>query len=154
MASIDAPGSLAPKLEEWLIQLKLMLFNIGLLLLLALPATAQTIDESESEFAEAEIEKEEAIEADTDGSLDDTMNSIDVRDEQDGIGLSADFRVGYFQWEIEDSDATSQTEDFAGSRWRFSRTCSMSSSGACGRASTTWAISCSTWPVRSCYFPC
>ena len=119
MASIDAPGSLAPKLEEWLIQLKLMLFNIGLLLLLALPATAQTIDESESEFAEAEIEKEEAIEADTDGSLDDTMNSIDVRDEQDGIGLSADFRVGYFQWEIEDSDATSQTEDFAGSRWRF-----------------------------------
>jgi hypothetical protein len=103
-------------------------FNIGLLLVLALPATAQTIDESEleiieaeveSEITETEIEKEEAIEADTDGSLDDTMNSIDVREERDGIGLSADIRVGYFEGEIDDGDTTDQPDDFFGSRWRF-----------------------------------
>lgn len=119
---------MAPKLEEWLIYLKLTLFNIGLFLVLALPATAQISDESASEITEveiesgitqAEIEKEEAIEADTDGSLDDTMNSIDVREGLDGIGLSADVRVGYFQWEIEDRDATSQTDDLVGSRWRI-----------------------------------
>jgi hypothetical protein len=114
-----------------------MLFNFSLILLLALPATAQTIDESDSEIAEvdieseiieaeiepemteAEIEKEEAIEADTDGSLDDTLNSIDVREELDGVGLSGDVRVGYFEDEIDDGDDTDQSDDFIGSRWRF-----------------------------------
>ena len=37
----------------------------------------------------------------------------------DGFGLSADVRVGYFQWEIDDRDATSRSEDLVGSRWRF-----------------------------------
>ena len=101
-------------------KLKLLSFNIGLLLALALPATAQTIDDSEleiieaeveSEITETEIEKEEAIEADTDGSLDDTMNSIDVREAQDGIGLSADIRVGHFEGKSDDGDTAVQSDD-------------------------------------------
>ena len=99
--------------------MKLTLFNTGLLLALALPATAQISDESAEEITATEIAAEEAIEADTDGSLDDTMNSIDVRKRLDGLGLSADARVGYFQSEIDERDATSRTDDFVGSRWRF-----------------------------------
>jgi len=101
------------------IKLKLIIFKICLLLALALPATAQITEESANESTEAEIEEEEAIEADTDGSLDDAANSIDVREELDGVGLSADVRVGYFESEIDERDATSRSEDFFGGRWRF-----------------------------------
>ena len=96
-----------------------MLFKVCLLLALALPATAQITEESANESTAAEIEEEETIEADTDGSLDDAANSIDVRDELDGVGLSTDVRVGYFESEIDERDATSQTTDFFGGRWRF-----------------------------------
>jgi len=89
------------------------------LLALALPAAAQITEESANDNTEAEIEEEEAIEADTDGSLDDAANSIDVREELDGVGLSADVRAGYFESEIDERDATSRTEDFFGGRWRF-----------------------------------
>jgi len=42
-----------------------------------------------------------------------------VREGLDGLGLSADVRVGYFQSEIDDRDSTSRTNDFVGSRWRL-----------------------------------
>ena len=99
--------------------MKLIVFKVCLLLALALPATAQITEESANENTEAEIAEEETIEADTDGSLDDAANSIDVREELDGVGLSLDVRVGYFESEIDERDATSQTEDFFGGRWRF-----------------------------------
>jgi hypothetical protein len=99
--------------------LKLAILEICLLLALALPAAAQTTEESAEEVTESAIEEEEAIEADTDGSLDDASNSIDIRDELDGVGVSADIRVGYFENEIDERDATSRSEDFVGSRWRL-----------------------------------
>jgi hypothetical protein len=101
------------------IKLKLIVFKVCLLLALALPAAAQMTEESANESTQAEIEEEEAIEADTDGSLDDAANSIDVRDEQDGVGLSFDVRAGYFESEIDERDDTSRAEDFFGGRWRF-----------------------------------
>jgi hypothetical protein len=103
--------------------LKLNVIKICLLLMLALPAAAQIAEESTEESAEevteSAIKEVEAIEADTDGSLDDASNSIDVRDELDGIGVSADIRVGYFDKEIDERDADSRSEDFVGSRWRL-----------------------------------
>ena len=89
------------------------------MLAFALPASAQFITESDEEKTESEIEIEEAIEADTDGSLDDSANSIDVRHVRDGIGLSLDVRVGYFQSEIDDRNNTDRTEDLVAARWRF-----------------------------------
>ncbi len=86
---------------------------------LTLPATAQITEESANDKTETEIEEEEAIEADTDGSLDDAANSIDVRKELDGVGLSLDVRAGYFESEIDERNAASRTEDFFGGRWRF-----------------------------------
>ena len=89
------------------------------MLALALPATAQITTESDEEKTESAIEIEEAIEADTDGSLDDSANSIDVRHVLDGIGMSLDVRVGYFQSEIDERDNTDRTEDLVAARWRF-----------------------------------
>ena len=60
------------------------------MLALASPILAQTTDEYTDEKTEIEIaEEEEAIESDSDGSLDDAMNSIDVRDKLDGVGRIA-----------------------------------------------------------------
>lgn len=56
-------------------------------------------DEVPDEVTETEIE--EAIEADTDGSLDDSINSLDTKSVRKGVGLSADLRVGYFDFDIE-----------------------------------------------------
>ncbi len=87
--------------------------------MLMLPATAQITEEPAEEVTAAEIEEEKAIEADTDGSLDDATNSIDVRDELDGVGVSADARVGYFQTDFEESGTSRQSEDFVAIRWRL-----------------------------------
>jgi hypothetical protein len=107
--------------------LKFVILKVCLLLALALPATAQiaeesideSIEESAEEITESQTEEEEAIEADSDGSLDDTMNSIDVREERDGVGISVDVRVGYFESEIDERDTTSQSQDVVDSRWRL-----------------------------------
>ena len=110
-------------LTEKLVRLKLNVFKIILLMLLTLPAAAQIAEESTEETAEeiteSAIEEEEAIEADTDGSLDDATNSIDVREKLDGIGVWADIRAGYFEAEIDERDAESRSEDEVRSRWRL-----------------------------------
>jgi len=111
--------SFAPNVAEQLIKLKFMVFKICLLLALALPAMAQITEESAKENMEPEIAEEEASESDSDGSLDDAMSSIDVVEVPDGVGLSADVRIGYFESEIDVRDATSHSEDLIGSRWRF-----------------------------------
>lgn len=91
--------------------------------MLALPATAQPTEEPAEdpaeEITESQMEEEGAIEADSDGSLDDASNSIDVRKVRDGIGLSADVRVGYFETEFDEGDNASRNADFVGSRWRI-----------------------------------
>ncbi len=146
MVSENPPSSFTLDVAKQLIKLKLTVFKICLLLALALPATAQIIEESATEdtepeiaeeeaieadsdgsldeesakeYMDPEIAEEEAIEADSDGSLDDAMSSIDVIEVPDGVGLSADVRIGYFDSEIDERDATSQTEDLIASRWRF-----------------------------------
>ncbi|MEE9597292.1 MAG: hypothetical protein V3V96_10995 [Acidiferrobacterales bacterium] len=119
VVSENPPSSFAPDVAEQLIRLKLTAFKICLLLAVALPATAQITEESAKEDMEPEIGEEEAIESDSDGSLDDAINSIDVIEVPDGVGLSADVRIGYFESEIDERDATSQTEDLIASRWRF-----------------------------------
>ena len=86
---------------------------------LALPATAQFVDESEGDDTESEIAEEEAIAADSDGSLDDASNSIDVRNVLEGVSVTADIRAGYFQSKIDERDNSSHSEDFIGGRWRF-----------------------------------
>ena len=88
---------------------------------ITLPEVSDEISDSRisDEPTETEIEEEEAIESDSDGSLDDAMNSIDVRDKLEGVGISADVRFGYFESEIDERDATSRTEDFFGGRWRI-----------------------------------
>jgi hypothetical protein len=64
------------------------------MLALASPILAQTTDEYTDEKTEIEIaEEEEAIESDSDGSLDDAMNSIDVKNKLEGVGLSGDIRI-------------------------------------------------------------
>ncbi len=119
VVSENPPSSFAPDVAEQLIRLKLTAFKICLLLAVALPATAQITEESAKEDMEPEIGEEEAIESDSDGSLDDAMSSIDVIEVPDGVGLSADVCIGYFESEIDERDATSQTEDLIASRWRF-----------------------------------
>ena len=91
--------------------------GVFLLLALSLPATAQIAAEPTDEGTDLEIA--EAIEADADGSLDDAANSIDVRMVPNGVGLSVDVRVGYFQSEIDERDNSSRSEDETGGRWRF-----------------------------------
>ncbi len=82
-----------------------------LMLTLALTATAQLVDESAEEAV--------AVAADSDGSLDDTANSIDVRNVRDGVSVTADIRAGYFESETDERDNTSQSDDLFGGRWRI-----------------------------------
>jgi hypothetical protein len=87
-----------------------------LLLVIALPSAAQITDEPDK-ITESEIE--EAIEADTDGSLDDSTNSIDSAGVLKGVGIRADLRVGYFDFEIDEDDSGGQNNDVAVARWRI-----------------------------------
>jgi hypothetical protein len=108
-----------PELAQKFIWLKLNVFILSLMLILALPAMAQNADEFATENTESEVQEEKAIEADSDGSLDDTLNSIDVQEEGEGVGVSADVRVGLFESEIDERDATIRSEDVISSRWRL-----------------------------------
>jgi hypothetical protein len=98
------------------------------MLVLASPLSAQTADkpaqklladDPEEEMVESEIAEQEAIEEDSDGSLDDSTSSIEVREVLDGVSMTADIRAGYFMSEIDERDSTSRSEDIIGGRWRF-----------------------------------
>ena len=86
---------------------------------LTLSAFAQSTGEAADGKTESEVTEEEAIAADYDGSLDDATGSIDVREALEGISLTADVRVGYFQSEIDERDGSSRSEDVTAARWRF-----------------------------------
>jgi len=83
------------------------------------PLFAQTANDPAEEMIASEIAEQEAIEEDSDGSLDDATNSIDVKRVLIGIGLSTDIRVGYFESEIDDRDNSKLNENLAAARWRF-----------------------------------
>ena len=120
-------------------QIQLRAFLTFFLCALALPAFAQSTDEPAVEKTEREIAVEEAIVAvklsdevtateltveeaiaeDTDGSIDDASNSIDVRTVRDGASLSADLRVGYSETEIDERNGTSNSDDILRARWRL-----------------------------------
>jgi hypothetical protein len=93
--------------------------TVSLLLIIALPASAQTTEEQLQAMTESEIAEEKAIEADNDGSLDDATNSIDVREVRDGVSLTTDLRIGYSESEIDDRDGTDRAEEVLRARWRF-----------------------------------
>jgi hypothetical protein len=110
------------------------LLKVFFFLTLAVPLAAQELDQAEEEELESEVaevaekfeEKTESEiaekkveEADSDGSLDDATNSIDVDKILDGFGASADVRVGYFQTDIDERDGSDQSDDFVAARWRI-----------------------------------
>jgi hypothetical protein len=72
---------------------------------------AQNTDVGVEESTAAELAEEAAIAADSDGSLDDATNPIDIKNVLSGIALSADIRVGYFESGIDDRDNGSRAED-------------------------------------------
>jgi len=81
-------------------------------------AVAQNLDQRDEVLTE---EEEQAIEEDSDGSLDDAESSIEVDlDElQEGIGLDTDLRVGYFENEVDDRLDGSSNNDSINSRWHL-----------------------------------
>lgn len=97
------------------------LFEVTVCFLLATtsPLFAQGPDEPAEEVTTSEISEEEAIEEDYDGSLDDATSSIDVKNVLEGLSLTADVRVGYFQFDLEERDDSSLSTDFAAARWRL-----------------------------------
>jgi len=95
--------------------------GVSLFLVCSIASTvlAQTVDETSDEVRAADTAEELAIAADSDGSLDDATNSIEVRKGLEGISLTGDVRIGYFQSEIDDRDDTTRSDDVALARWRF-----------------------------------
>lgn len=83
------------------------------------PVLAQTGNESADDKTESGITKDEAVLADSDGSLDDATNSIDIDKILEGFALTGDVRMGYFQNEIDERDKSSRSDNMVAARWRF-----------------------------------
>lgn len=107
--------------------MRLSFFPIPLILALASPVFAQTSDDTtgellvenqEERLTETEIAELEAIEEDSDGSLDDATNSIAAASTREGIGLRADVRIGFAESEIDNRDGSDQSDDTLRARWR------------------------------------
>lgn len=94
---------------------------IAVLLILASlsPALAQTDEEASEEPTASELAEETAIEADSDGSLDDASSSISVKDVITGFRLSGDVRVGYFNTAVDERLLGNRTDDVIAARWRI-----------------------------------
>ena len=88
------------------------------LVVLSLPATAFAQDD-EADSDTILTTEEAAIEADTDGSLDDADGSISLRKIVRGFNLSADIRGAYAGSELDSSDGESTSEDVLQSRARL-----------------------------------
>ena len=66
--------------------------------------------------------EEEAVAADTDGSLDDADGSIEIEEVEEGLSVAADVRAGYAGSETEEGDGSNSTDDLWGARWRIQGT--------------------------------
>jgi hypothetical protein len=94
-------------------------FSLVVLHALTWPVFAQNANVGAEELTAAEVAEEAAIAADSDGSLDDATNSINIKKVLDGFALGADIRIAYFESEIDDRDNSSRNRDITIARWRF-----------------------------------
>ena len=85
---------------------------------------AQTEDAADFEPVETELTEteEEAIEADTDGSLDDADSSIEIDEDQRGLSLRSDVRIGYSSFDVDERDNSNAVDDVLRARWRVKGT--------------------------------
>lgn len=90
-----------------------------LLLCQAVPGQAETDETAAEEPTDSEIAAQEAIEADTDGSLDDAEGSIEITEVQRGFSLTSDVRTVYSHSDTDNRDNSNTVEDVLRARWRL-----------------------------------
>jgi hypothetical protein len=90
------------------------------LIICAVPATAQTnADTPDEQLTAEEIAEEKAIAEDTSGSLDDATSSIDIDRIVKGVGFSADLRVAYAGADVDFGSGPDLRENTLLARWRL-----------------------------------
>ena len=98
--------------------------TVAVMLVFVLPVYAQSSDEQAADVP-VPVEKtaeEEAVAADTDGSLDDADGSIEIEEVEYGLTVAADVRLGYADSETDERDGSESGDDVWGGRWRVSGT--------------------------------
>jgi hypothetical protein len=102
--------------------MRLSWLSAVLLLSLAVPAQAQTVDETTEQKTDTETASDQAIAADADGSLDDADSSIDIEKEERGVSVQADVRTAYSGSDTDDRDLGNTEDDALRARWRVTGT--------------------------------
>jgi len=92
---------------------------VAILPAFALIAYAQPDDEQQPA---AKTATEEAVAADTDGSLDDAKGSIEIQEIERGFSLTPDVRAGYSGSDIDNQEGSGGEEDVLRARWRVEGT--------------------------------
>ena len=108
--------------RNWLCQRRFAWLLAILILSLAVPARAQTVDETIQQPTETETAAEQAIAADADGSLDDAKSSIDIEKVEHGVSVEADVRTAYAGSDTDNRDRSNTEEDVLRARWRVTGT--------------------------------
>jgi hypothetical protein len=96
-----------------------------LLLSLAVPAQAQTVDETTELQADVET-ADQAMAADADGSLDDANSSIVIDEVEHGVSVEADVRTAYTGSDTANRDLSAAQADVLRARWRVTGTAGIS----------------------------
>lgn len=98
--------------------MKIQCLAIIVIVTFASHAVAQSLDQPDEILTK---EEEQAIEEDSDGSLDDAESSIEVDLDRldEGIKLDAALRIGYFENEVDDRLDGSSNNDSIDSRWHL-----------------------------------
>jgi hypothetical protein len=91
---------------------------VTLLLCQAVPGQAETDETAAEEPTDSELAAQEAIEADTDGSLDDAEGSIEITEVQRGFSLTSDVRTVYSHSDTDNRDNSNTVDDVLRARWR------------------------------------
>ncbi len=92
---------------------------VTLLLCQAVPGQAETDETAAEEPTDSELAAQEAIEADTDGSLDDAEGSIEITEVQRGFSLTSDVRTVYSHSDTDNRDNSNTVDDVLRARWRL-----------------------------------
>ena len=92
---------------------------VAILPAFALIAHAQSVDEQQPEVKTA---TEEAVAADTDGSLDDADGSIEIKETEYGLSVAADARGGYSGSKTDGPGGSESEDDLWSGRWRIQGT--------------------------------
>jgi hypothetical protein len=102
------------------VALEILRYIAFTLVICAAPSIAQTTDDVPAEeLTEDQIAEEEAIAADSDGSLDDATSSIDVEKIVEGIGFSTDLRLAYAGTDVDFGSGLELSENTLLARWRL-----------------------------------